>query len=119
MAGSRQATYGEGVRTPAFRRGRPVQSVTTAHPGHSDDIDARQRRYLLIMGIRIGCLPLAIVMQGWARWVFIIGAVVLPYIAVVVANAARRPVSGALVPVDDPDARALPPPDTPNMRDTA
>ncbi|HJU98667.1 MAG TPA: DUF3099 domain-containing protein [Jiangellaceae bacterium] len=107
------------MRTPVHRRGDPVQSVTTAHPSHSADIDARQRRYLLIMGIRIGCLPLAIVMQGWARWVFIIGAVVLPYIAVVVANAARRPVSGALVPVDDQGARALPPPDTPDMRDSA
>ncbi|HMG29319.1 MAG TPA: DUF3099 domain-containing protein [Jiangellaceae bacterium] len=107
------------MRTPVHRRGHEVQSVTTAHPGHSDDIDARQRRYLLMMGIRIACLPLAIVVQGWARWVFIVAAVVLPYIAVVVANAARRPVSGRLVPVDGPPKRALPGPDTPNMRDTA
>ncbi|MGH8825189.1 MAG: DUF3099 domain-containing protein [Jiangellaceae bacterium] len=107
------------MRTPDHRRGHEVQSVTTAHSSHSDDIDARQRRYLLIMGVRIACLPLAIAMQGWARWVFIIGAVVLPYIAVVVANAARRPVSGALVPVDHQSAKALPPPDTPNMRNTA
>jgi hypothetical protein len=31
--------------------------------------------------------------------VFIVGAVVLPYLAVVVANAVARPVPGALTPV--------------------
>jgi hypothetical protein len=107
------------VSTPAQRRHQPVQSVTTARTAHSDDVDTRQRRYLLIMGIRIACLPLAIVVQGWARWVFIVGAVVLPYVAVVVANAVSRHEPGALVPVEQEPRRALPPPDPANMRDTA
>ncbi|HEU4543797.1 MAG TPA: DUF3099 domain-containing protein [Jiangellaceae bacterium] len=76
-----------------------VQSVTTARPGRSDDISARQRRYLWMMGIRIICVPFALLVDGWARWVFIVGAVVLPYLAVVVANAVARPVPGALTPV--------------------
>ena len=81
-----------------------VQSVTTAHAGRSDDISARQRRYLWMMGIRIVCLPFALIVDGWARWVFIIGAVVLPYLAVVVANAVGRPAPGALTPAT-PDPR--------------
>lgn len=93
--------------------------MTTARAPHSDDIDARQRRYLLIMAVRIACLPGAIVVDGWARWFFIVGAVVLPYIAVVVANAARRTEPGALIPVEPEPRQALPPSDPANMRDTA
>jgi hypothetical protein len=108
MASSACATYGEGVSNAAHRRDEPVQSVTTARPSHSDDIDARQKRYLLIMGIRIACIPPAIIVEGWLRWAFIVGAVVLPYIAVVVANAARRNEPGILVPVNPPPRPALP-----------
>lgn len=81
-----------------------IQSVTTARPGRSDDISARQRRYLWMMGIRLVCVPFALVVDGWARWVFIVGAVVLPYLAVVVANAVAQPAPGALTPVA-PDPR--------------
>jgi hypothetical protein len=86
-----------------------IQSVTTAQPGRSADISARQRRYLWMMGIRVGCLPLALVADGWLRWVFIIGAVALPYFAVVVANAVARPRGGALTPAGTEPRPALPP----------
>jgi hypothetical protein len=33
---------------------------------------------------------LAIVVPGWPRWVFLAGAVALPYLAVVAANAGTR-----------------------------
>lgn len=56
------------------------------------------RRYLVSMGIRTLCFLLAVwflVGLHWtvAGWVMVAGAVVLPYIAVVMANAtrARRP----------------------------
>ncbi|HEX6233272.1 MAG TPA: DUF3099 domain-containing protein [Jiangellaceae bacterium] len=84
-----------------------VQSVTTARPGRSDDLSARQRRYLWMMGIRIVCVPFALLVEGWVRWVFIIGAVVLPYLAVVVANAVGRPAPGALTPVPPMEQRAI------------
>jgi hypothetical protein len=119
MAGVGWATYGEGVSTAAHRRDEPVQSVTTARPGHSDDIDARQRRYLLIMAIRIACIPPAIIVDGWLRWAFIVGAVVLPYVAVVVANAARRNEPGMLVPVDPQPRPALPQGRAQHPRNTA
>ncbi|HEU0040768.1 MAG TPA: DUF3099 domain-containing protein [Jiangellaceae bacterium] len=92
-------------RTDGFARGRrdePVPLVTTASVGRSDDINSRQKRYLIMMSIRIACLPLALVTTGWLRWVFIFGAVVLPYVAVVIANATSRPSSGTIEPVYQP-----------------
>lgn len=40
------------------------------------------------MGIRIACFILAVVVQplGWWTWVFLSGAIFLPYFAVVLAN---------------------------------
>jgi hypothetical protein len=61
--------------------------ITSAHAGHSERVRGRQRRYLLSMGIRTLCFVLAVVTDGWLRWGFIIAAVVLPYFAVIVANA--------------------------------
>ncbi len=47
------------------------------------------RRYVLTMTIRIVCFALMVLVQpyGWYTWVFGISAAVLPYIAVVFANA--------------------------------
>jgi Flp pilus assembly protein TadB len=67
--------------------GTPV-SITSARRARSADIHRRQTRYLLSMGLRTVCFVLAIVFTGPARWVFVVAAVVLPYIAVVLANAA-------------------------------
>jgi hypothetical protein len=94
-------TYRESVRATSRHAGRhsaydEVPSVTTAAAGRSADLASRQRRYLIMMGIRLVCLPLAVVVDGWLRWVFIVGAIVLPYVAVVIANAARRPTAGTL-----------------------
>jgi hypothetical protein len=63
-----------------------VHSITGAAGAHSDDLDARIRRYLISMAIRTVCVILALVV-GWPwRWIFIVGAVGLPYVAVVMAN---------------------------------
>ncbi len=64
-----------------------VHSVTSAPMSLAEDTDLRMRRYLITMGIRIVCFILAIVFQGWLRWAFVAGATILPYIAVVLANA--------------------------------
>jgi hypothetical protein len=62
--------------------------ITTAAPSRADDIAARQRRYLFSMAIRTACVIGAVVVgDGWLRWVLIAGAVFLPYVAVVMANA--------------------------------
>jgi DUF3099 family protein len=65
----------------------PVYSVTAARRGTSDDLGQRQKRYLISMGIRTICFVLAVVTHGPIRWVFVAAAVVLPYVAVVMANA--------------------------------
>jgi Protein of unknown function (DUF3099) len=65
-------------------------TITSARPAHSADIRRREIRYLLSMGIRTACFVLAIVTGGPLRWVLVAGAVFLPYIAVVLANATDR-----------------------------
>jgi hypothetical protein len=66
-----------------------VVRITDAPISTTDEIDARQRRYLLSMGLRTLCFVGAIVVgSGWLRWVLVAGALVLPYVAVVMANAA-------------------------------
>lgn len=68
--------------------------ITTAAGNRADDIRARQKRYLLSMSLRTLCFVGAVIaaMNGvdWL-WPFLIGgALVLPYIAVVMANAAAN-----------------------------
>jgi peptidoglycan/LPS O-acetylase OafA/YrhL len=67
--------------------------ITTAATSPRADIAARQRRYLIAMGVRTLCFVmvavLAITHAGpeWLPWIFVAGALVLPYVAVVMANA--------------------------------
>jgi hypothetical protein len=87
------AAYRGGVARRAHdREGKddeaPVYLVTSARPGHSEEMSGRLRRYLISMTIRVICLVLAIfVLSGWPRLIGIAAAVVLPWIAVVMANA--------------------------------
>ena len=86
-----------------------VHSITAARQGLRDDQAPRTRRYLVSMGIRTACVIGAIVVPGWPRWVLIAGAVVLPYLAVVAANAGRSRESSTVAPVQpSPVPRALP-----------
>lgn len=50
------------------------------------------------MGIRTVCLVLAVVASGWLQWAFLAGAIVLPYVAVVMANAGRERAAEPEVP---------------------
>jgi hypothetical protein len=71
-----------------------VVRITTAAANRADDIRARQRRYLLSMSLRTLCFVGAIIAfltgVNWLWPILIAGAVVLPYIAVVMANAAAN-----------------------------
>jgi hypothetical protein len=64
--------------------------ITGARAGHSRDMDQRINRYLVSMAIRTACVILVFVVPGPARWLFAIGAVFLPYVAVLFANATDR-----------------------------
>jgi hypothetical protein len=67
-----------------------IHRITTAQTGLSQEQRARTRRYLISMGIRTACFIAAVVASGWLRWVFLAGALFLPYMAVVMANAGRE-----------------------------
>ncbi len=58
------------------------------------------------MSIRAVCIVLAFVVPGPLRWVFIAGAVVLPYVAVVIANAGQVCVRAVRSPVPLPTTDA-------------
>jgi hypothetical protein len=84
------------MRVGHASRGRaPVHVVTQARRSLSDDIAYRQRRYLLMMGIRAGCFVIAVIMfinhLGWLTAIPAVGAIVIPYFAVVFANGGREP----------------------------
>ena len=59
------------------------------------------RRYLATMAFRVVCTLLAIVASGWLRWTLVAAAVILPYIAVVMANAVRPRSDFDVAPVGD------------------
>ncbi len=74
-------------------RGKEIPSVASATnlpPSAKGDQSARMRKYLFSMGIRTLCFVLAVVLTGPARWVCVVFAVILPYVAVVIANATNR-----------------------------
>ena len=71
-------------------------SITSARTSRSVDIRRREVRYLMSMGIRTLCFVGAFIASGWLRWTLIVAAVILPYVAVVIANAADR--RGAAAP---------------------
>lgn len=86
------------MATAGGRRDAQVQLVTTARRPHSEEISGRARRYLISMGVRTACLVLAIfVLHGWLRAIAIVAAIVLPWLAVVLANA------GPVVSDDEPE----------------
>ena len=69
--------------------------VTQARRPMSEDIRYRQNRYLIMMGIRVVCFVIAIVLYiAHMRWLVLVpavGAIFIPYIAVVFANGGREP----------------------------
>ena len=67
-----------------------VYDITSAQKSLSSDQPGRQRRYFISMMIRTACFILAVVLPSPFRWIALAGAVFLPYIAVVVANAGRE-----------------------------
>lgn len=64
-----------------------VVSITSAAPSLTDDVARRTRRYLIQMSVRVVCFLGAVLIDHWTRWLLLLGAVVLPYIAVLLANA--------------------------------
>lgn len=85
-----------------------VHTITGAQRSLSTEQSGRTRRYLISMAVRTACVIAAIVVPGWPKWIFIAGAVVLPYLAVVVANAGRAPDESGELGVEAQPMIALP-----------
>lgn len=88
------------MRTVTFMRyAGEVQSVTSVGEGQSAEQKRRVRKYVVAMSIRTACVLAVVLLPGWWKWVAIVGAVVLPYLAVIVAN---EPRSKPVTPVQGP-----------------
>ncbi|WP_250506772.1 DUF3099 domain-containing protein [Bowdeniella massiliensis] len=68
-----------------------IYHITSARRALSEDVDDRTTRYLVTMVFRTVCFILCAVTPGWYRWLFAAGAILLPMLAVMVANAGREP----------------------------
>ena len=67
-----------------------VHRITDAGTSLSDDQRSRTIRYVVAMSIRSVCFVAAVLAPAPWRWVLIGAAIVLPYFAVVMANAGRE-----------------------------
>jgi hypothetical protein len=69
--------------------------VTEAQRSKSADIRYRERRYLIMMAIRVVCFVVAVIVfakgGGWLTAIPAVGAIAIPYFAVVFANGGREP----------------------------
>jgi hypothetical protein len=86
-----EQTWGTRRPEPRLVTAEPVQRITTARSSHSEDVGRRMRNYAISMGIRTLCvIGLVVVFPHWTAWLFVPGAVLLPYVAVLLANAGRE-----------------------------
>lgn len=67
-----------------------VYDITGAPASLTRDQAGRQRRYFISMMVRTACFILTVLLPSPWRWFALLGAVTLPYFAVVIANAGRE-----------------------------
>lgn len=106
------------------------QSITTLPPSPEAERRSRMIKYSITMGIRVLCIFAMLFVDGWWLAVCAVGAVFLPYVAVVLANVAsptRRQVvlrPGMIVrrtppPSEPPEEPGMPTEDQPDARPDA
>lgn len=71
---------------------RPI-AITALPVSPSDDQRRRFITYTVTMAIRVACIIACLFATGWWQLLLLAGAVVLPYIAVVLANVSRANLS--------------------------
>ena len=86
-----------------------VHTVTSLQQSPEAERRGRMLKYSIAMGIRLVCIGLCFVTPGWWLLLPATGAVLLPYLAVVVANQVTRSESdlevhrpGQVVPYSPP-----------------
>ncbi len=78
------------IRRKGLTKTTVVYDITAAPASLTRDQAGRQRRYFYSMMIRTVCFILTVVLPSPYRWFALLGAVTLPYFAVVIANAGRE-----------------------------
>src|SRR5690554_6761353 len=89
---------------------QPAQSITSLPRSFEEEQRSRAIKYRIAMTIRMACVALCFFVQGWWLVVTLAGALVLPYVAVVIANTAS---AGRPGPVLRPGGLVRVTPDTP------
>ncbi|MFD0276771.1 DUF3099 domain-containing protein [Kitasatospora sp. NPDC127111] len=77
--------------------GGEVYRITGARSSLTEDVRGRQRRYVASMLLRTLCVLLAVILwdiQRWLAFAALAGGVLLPYFAVLIANAGRERAPG-------------------------
>ena len=69
-------------------------SITTLPLSPDEERRHRMIKYSVAMGIRVVCLVVAVIVPGWWAAVPLVGAIFLPYFAVVIANVSVDPRRG-------------------------
>ncbi len=69
---------------------QPTQSVTSLPPSPDEERRGRVIKYTIAMSIRVVCFLAIFVVPGWWRLIPFAGTIILPYVAVVIANTASR-----------------------------
>ena len=86
---------------------KQAQSITSLPASPDENRKRRMINYLIAMSIRVVCIIACLFVQGWWLLLPVTGAIVLPYVAVVLANVASRNTGvdvirpGSLVAVND------------------
>lgn len=83
--------------------------ITSAAHGRTLDVETRTRRYLVTMGVRTFCFLAFLVVPGWWKVAALVGAVVLPLIAVLLANNSDHRPPPVFAEGDGEERLALPP----------
>ena len=83
-------------------------TITMLPPSPVDERRGRMLKYTIAMAIRVGCIILCIVVPGWWVVIPVLGAVFLPYFAVLIANS-TTPKSGSIESPGGVMVRVTPP----------
>jgi hypothetical protein len=108
------------------RRSSQVPQITDARPSRADELRYRERRYILMMSLRVVCIVGATILVrehvplAWL-WgsILVIGSLVLPWTAVILANDRAPRNSRRYQPptIEEPPQRELTaPPEAPEHR---
>ena len=80
---------------------KEIFDITSAPTALSADQASRQKRYFISMMIRTACFIATVLLPSPFRWFTLVGALILPYVAVVIANAGRESVAPGSAVLND------------------